>query len=341
MPELEIVQDFDHGVDATFGLMFGAEVFARFHKSEKHPEYRIVSDWTEDGNGLLRNMFFTLPANALLRIPVVEVKAQEFAVKDASGSWVISGSSVNEGSELAKATQVTARYTLTPQGRGTRVLCFISYTFALSSIPWMLRRTIEAVMHSEVRNGHNRFLQAAKVAESDKVTSHTTPGVVRYLTAQSATPPEGMNKSFTSSLESGARGNESFYTPMTSPVAEPTGTPLLEDLPPIDTSPWRDETTPQPPPHRVIDFSQQPSPSNPSHPQLRVQPPPETRVPLTAQTLREVESEKPATARRYSTTRYRKLILLVLALSVSWCLGHLSAVAMQPIDPRAASRPPA
>ena len=277
-------------------------MFMRFHEAEKHLDSKVSADWYADGTGLSRKLYYRLPANAILRLPEVEVFAFENARKE-NGCWVVSGGSRNEGSTLAAATVVTATYTLTPHAKGTKVLCSVSYSFSLNSIPWVLRRAVESFMHSEVLNGHTRFLQTSEKHERAGYTPWPqTAAVAQYLSMLEGV---SMTKSFASSGADGSRAhaNDSFYTPLTTPNTTPGD---LEDVPPIDSSPWTSRgnaSFESPPQHRVIDFGEHASPAGrDNRPQLRVpQVPPPESAPLTAQNLREVECEKPLGMGFFST----------------------------------------
>eukprot|EP00754_Rhynchopus_humris_P041273 Rhum_TRINITY_DN24866_c0_g1::Rhum_TRINITY_DN24866_c0_g1_i1::g.180185::m.180185 len=357
MPEVEVIQDFDLPVDATFFLVFGQESFLRFHESESHTDIS-VGDWgAGDGNNIRRDCGFNLPPNNLIMMPAISVRCLEVAHKDKNGIWIISGSSKSEGNEFAKATHCSATMTLAPHKGGTRVVCAVVYSFVLSSIPWVLRKTVELVMKKDMRSGYEKMLEAAlKLARAGFVAP--VPHAVQAYLRQCN---ESANRSFTSSQGSfsGAsvsRQTDQFYTPMATPThsmsADPATTPYAEDLlpvvvPPIDA--WcpdveipRDSTVVHMPtemgdassefghmPLREFDVvaARQPHDS------------PQQRVPLTASNLMHAAAER--IPRRYASARYRtRIILLVLALSVSWCLGHLSAMPPPPTHAIAASFPP-
>ena len=347
MPEVELEEETNLGVDDTFAVMFGAELFKKFHAEQGHLSCKS-EEWVYECGSLRRNLEYNLPANPYLRMPIISVRSSEVATKEKDGTWTLVGNAANEGSEMAKATHCSARYSITPSGVGSKITCLVNYSFELSSIPWVFQKTIELAMHREMKEGHRKFLTATKKAIQEGMRSPLPVFQQRELNEISfhSKPSSCAN----SSIVGGSFQRDGFFTPLATPnhIPEEQVTPIASEIAPLDWSVDRDVVKAEPTTtttttttatvhhHGIGEQQLHPRKTEAagesyipkSHRRDRRSGSPVAMVSVDIPPIREHgHHQGPDSPKSRSHPRkYRKLTLLILALAASWCLGHLSAV---------------
>eukprot|EP01060_Flectonema_neradi_P032469 TRINITY_DN5167_c4_g1_i2.p1 TRINITY_DN5167_c4_g1~~TRINITY_DN5167_c4_g1_i2.p1 ORF type:complete len:310 (+),score=60.35 TRINITY_DN5167_c4_g1_i2:53-982(+) len=164
--QTEVSEDFSYSSTDVFQMLFGDEMFVKFHSNEKRELVQVTQSWRRIPGGIAtefeREGTYQYAESRVLKQGPSLVNVREVATKDSTCRWVISSSFTNSGGPLATSTVVKAVYIIEPVSDSkATVRCTIEYEYDLSSVGWMLRPAVDMVVSSEMKGIPRRMFAFA------------------------------------------------------------------------------------------------------------------------------------------------------------------------------------
>ena len=166
--QAELKEEFAYSSTDVFQMLFGDEMFVKFHSVEKREDVEITQTWRRipkvKTQQYEREGKYIYGESRVLKQGSSTVSVREVAEKDVDGIWSIKSSFRNCGGPLATSTIVDALYVITPSKLNNShctATCTIEYSYDLSSVSWMLRPAVDMVVSSEMKGIPRRMFSFA------------------------------------------------------------------------------------------------------------------------------------------------------------------------------------